>query len=370
VPASENAGTHARSVIAESFRSGSERTLTARIRDDYESRDCFLRAASARAMPPRAKDARPKIGPLLDPPVNGSNPVGLVAAVAAVAAVTPESEVGVEPAVTGVEVGVVEPWVPTVPPVVEVVEPPIEVLVAPLIVVVVLPPIVVVVPPAVVVVVPPMVVVVPPIVVVVEGEHCDESVTVVDRVALALSVQVAITVSVTVPVEPPGTVVVAEVDPDLATLGVYPVTANVWAPSTAVAESICITKRASLLPIVHETTCSPLEHTVVPDSTGWWAHAGSAVPTTNIAMIANDAAATTDFRRPRLLPLRASILTLPPSNDLARSVARFNFPGPAQKRTESVTPFVRWVTAFSGSGAESATRVLTRFLCHSKIGPT
>jgi hypothetical protein len=238
VPASENAGTHARSVIAESFRSGSERTLTARIRDDYESRDCFFRAASARARPPRAKDARPKIGPLLDPPVNGSNPVGLVAAVAAV---TPESELGVESPVTRVEVGVVEPWVPTVPPVVEVVEPPIEVLVAPLIVVVVLPPIVVVVPPAIVVVVPPMVVVVPPIVVVVppivvvvppivvvvEGEHCDESVTVVDRVALALSVQVAATVSVTVPVELPGTVVVAEVDPDLATLGVYPVTANV-----------------------------------------------------------------------------------------------------------------------------------------------
>jgi hypothetical protein len=133
---------------------------------------------------------------------------------------------------------------------------------------------------------------------------------------------------------------------------------------------MCITQPASLLPIVHEITCSPLEHTVVPDSTGWWAHAGSAVPTTNIAMIANDAAAATDFRRPRLVPLRASILTLPPSNDLARSVTRFNVPGPAEKRTESVTRFVRWVTAFLGCGAEAVTRVLTRFLCRSKIGPT
>jgi hypothetical protein len=171
-------------------------------------------------MPPTANDARPKIGPLLDPPVNGSNPVGLPAAVA------PEPEVGVEPAVTDVEVGVVEPWVPTTPPVVEVV-PPSDVLVAPLIVVVVspaivvvvVPPTVVVVAPPVVVVVPAIVVVVPPIVVVVEGEHCDESVTVVDRVAWALSVHVALTVRVTVPVEPPGTLVVAEVDPNFATLG-------------------------------------------------------------------------------------------------------------------------------------------------------
>jgi hypothetical protein len=160
------------------------------------------------------------MGPLLDPPVNGSNPLGLPAAVA------PEPEVGVEPAVTDVEVvGVVEPWVPTTPPVVEVV-PPSDVLVSPLIVVLVVPPMVVVVAPpvvvvvpAIVVVVPPMVVVVPPIVVVVEGEHCDESVTVVDRVAWALSVQVALTVRVTVPVAAPGTLVVAEVDPNFATLG-------------------------------------------------------------------------------------------------------------------------------------------------------
>ncbi|MDQ1380053.1 MAG: hypothetical protein QOJ71_772 [Actinomycetota bacterium] len=328
-------------------------------------------------MPPTANEARPKIGPLLDPPVNGSNPVGLVAAV------TPESVVGVEPAVTDVEVGVVEPWVPTTPPVVEVV-PPSDVLVSPLIVVVVspamvvlvAPPVVVVVPaivvvvPPIVVVVPAIVVVVPPIVVVVDGEHCDASVTVVDRVAVALSVQVAWTVRVTVPVEPPGTVVVAEVDPDLATLGVYPVTANVWAPSTAVAESMCITQLASLLPIVHEIACLPFEHTVVPDSTGWCAHAGSAVPTTNMAMIANDEAARTAFRRPRLVPLRASILTLPPSNELAWSVTRSNIPGPAPKRTHPVPHLVRWVTAFPASGAGVVTRVLTRFLCRSKIGPT
>jgi hypothetical protein len=239
VPASENAGTHARSVIAESCCSGSERTLTARICDDYESRDRFFRDARARATPPTANDARPKIGPVFEPPVNGSNPVGLLLAV------TLESEVGVEFAVTGVDVGDVEPWVPTVPPVVEVVEPPIDVLVSPLIVVDVVevspsivvdvvevapaivvdvvevaPSIVVdvvVVPPPIVVVVPPPIVV---DVVVVGPEHCDESVTAVVRVAVAPSVQVAWTVSVTVPVEPPGTVVVADVDPSFATLGV------------------------------------------------------------------------------------------------------------------------------------------------------
>jgi hypothetical protein len=119
------------------------------------------------------------------------------------------------------------------------------------------------------------------------------------------------------------------------------VTANVWAPSTAVAESMCITQPDSLLPIVHVITCLLLEHTVVPDSTGWCAHAGSAVPTTNIAMIANDPAAATALRRPRLVPLRARILTLPPSNELARSVARFNVPGPARKRTHPVRSFVR-----------------------------
>ena len=228
MPASENAGTHARSVIAESCCSGSERTLTARICDDYESRDRFFRDARARATPPTANDARPKIGPVFEPPVNGSNPVGLLLAV------TLESEVGVEFAVTGVDVGDVEPWVPTVPPVVEVVEPPIDVLVSPLIVVDVVevspsivvdvvevaPSIVVdvvVPPPIVVVVVPPPIVV---DVVVVGPEHCDESVTAVVRVAVAPSVQVAWTVSVTVPVEPPGTVVVADVDPSFATLGV------------------------------------------------------------------------------------------------------------------------------------------------------
>jgi len=108
------------------------------------------------------------------------------------------------------------------------------------------------------------------------------------------------------------------------------VTAKVWAPSTAVAESMCITKPASLFPIVHEITCSPSEHTVVPESTGWWAHAGSAVATTNIATIATDAAATTALRRPRLVPLRASILTLPPSNEVARSVARSTSQVPAR----------------------------------------
>jgi hypothetical protein len=125
--------------------------------------------------------------------------------------------------------------VPTVPPVVEVVEPPIDVLVSPLIVVDVVEvspsivvdvvevapsivvDVVVVPPPIVVVVVPPPIVV---DVVVVGPEHCDESVTAVVRVAVAPSVQVAWTVSVTVPVEPPGTVVVADVDPSFATLGV------------------------------------------------------------------------------------------------------------------------------------------------------
>jgi hypothetical protein len=119
------------------------------------------------------------------------------------------------------------------------------------------------------------------------------------------------------------------------------VTANVCPPSTAVAVSMCMTHPDSLFPIVHEITCSPSEHTVVPESTGWCAHAGSAVPTTNIAMMATPAAPTTARRRFRRVPLRASILTVPPSNEVARSVARFNIPGPGEKRTEFVARFVR-----------------------------
>jgi hypothetical protein len=121
-----------------------------------------------------------------------------------------------------------------------VVEPPTEVLVSPLIVVVVSPgrvvvvsppivvvvspPIVVVVAGAVVVVVPPpvVVVVVPPpvvVVVVVGPVQRDESVTVAERVSVMPSVHVAFTVIVTVPVEPPGSVELADVEPSLATLG-------------------------------------------------------------------------------------------------------------------------------------------------------
>jgi len=67
-----------------------------------------------------------------------------------------------------------------------------------------------------------------------------------------------------------------------------------------------ITRCASLLPIVHVIKWSPFEQTVVPESTGWCAHAGSAVP----MPIANSAMTAVPtprvfFRRPETRPKRA-----------------------------------------------------------------
>jgi len=100
------------------------------------------------------------------------------------------------------------------------------------------------------------------VVVVVDGWQCERSVTEVERWAVTLSGQLAFTVNVTLPVDPAGSVVVAEVVPLAGTTAVYPVTANDWAPRVAVALSMCMVLSVSLLPIVQVTTCVPSEHVV------------------------------------------------------------------------------------------------------------
>jgi hypothetical protein len=143
-------------------------------------------------------------------------------------------------------------------------------------------------------------------------------------VACTWSGHVAWTVRVTVPITPPGTIVVADVVPLGGTSMAYPVTANDCAPMVAVAVSMCIVYvSVSLLAIDHVITWSPSEHTALPERTGWCANAGIAVTSTNNAITINDAAATTVCRRPAPLTfLRASALTLPPSKKLSSALHR------------------------------------------------
>ena len=167
-------------------------------------------------MAPANSDEMPMIGPDSELPVKGSEPVPDLA----FALVCAANDVDVEPSnpTIGeivVDDSTVEPSEPTsvldtvvdgtsvVDVVLVEVAGATEVLVAPSIVVVV---------PAIVVVVSSVVVVLD-----VEGEHAATNVTDADAVAWKPSVHVACTDSKTSPVIPPGTMVVAEVWPLLAT---------------------------------------------------------------------------------------------------------------------------------------------------------
>jgi len=134
------------------------------------------------------------------------------------------------------------------------------------------------------------------VVLVVVGTQSEMSSTEVESEAWKLALQTACTVSVTLPVAPPGIGVVADVVPFPGT-SEYPVTANVCAPRLATAVEMCIVLSCSLFPSVHVMTWVPLEHTVRPDRSGWWAHAGAAVATTNNVTIADNPPAKTPRRR-------------------------------------------------------------------------
>ncbi len=261
----------------------------------------WRRRAITSANAPATNDVRPKIGPESELPVKGRlPPLAVVTAVGDDVDVEPRLLVGTVVAV----VATVEPS-----PVIGVLDVGVGIVVVPSMIVEVVVDSVVLVVDSVVLVVDSVVLVVDSVVLVdVEllldvdespGVHCAVIDTDVVISFATLSGHCPNTSRTTLPVRPPGIVVVAAMEPLGGTsLPTAPTTANCCPPlSVAVALAMCIDSGVLVFPIVHVIRCAPSEHALWPESTSSCADAGSAVATANVPTNAATPAATIALRR-------------------------------------------------------------------------